>query len=83
MKVQSRQKSSIKKDAVLNVRYQFFKIEAIYDYEADTTELIMPDKLRFLPKIHLLDFLKDLSDLVQAERYKTLEEYNKEGKDAT
>ena len=76
MKVQSKQKSSIKKDAALNVRDQFFKIEAVYDYEADTTELIMPAKLRLLPKIHLLDFLKDLSDLVQAERYKTLKEYN-------
>ena len=76
MKVQSKQKSSIKKDAALNVRDQFFKIEAVYDYEADTTELIMPDKLRLLHKIHLLDFLKDLSDLVQAERYKTLKDYN-------
>ena len=76
MKVQSKQKSSIKKDAALNVRDQFFKIEAVYDYEADTTEIRKPDKLRLLPKIHLLDFLKDLSDLVQAERYKTLKEYN-------
>ena len=76
MKVQSRQKSSIKKDAALNVRDHLFKIEIIHDYEADTTELIMPDKLRLLPKINLLAFLKDTADLVLAERYKTLEEYN-------
>ena len=60
-----------------------FKIEIIYDYEADTTELVIPDKLRLLPKINLLAFLKDTADLVQAEHSKVLEEYNKEGKNAT
>ena len=78
MKVQSRQKSSIKSNSALDVRNNLYKVEAVYNYEEDSTELIMENKLRFLPKIHLLDFLKDLSDLVQAEHSKVLEEYNKE-----
>ena len=65
------------------VRDHLFKIEIIYDYEADTTELVIPDKLRLLPKNNLLAFLKDTADLVQAEHSKVLEEYNKEGKNAT
>tara|TARA_R110002012_G_scaffold60864_3_gene159434 strand:- start:116 stop:349 length:234 start_codon:yes stop_codon:yes gene_type:complete len=67
-----------KVNANIHVRDHLFRLEIIYDYEADTTELVIPDKLRLLPKINLLAFLKDTADLVQAEHSRLLDEYNKE-----
>tara|TARA_R110000824_G_scaffold300762_4_gene488794 strand:+ start:2730 stop:2978 length:249 start_codon:yes stop_codon:yes gene_type:complete len=71
-----------KVNANINVRDSNFRIEIIYNYQADTTELVMPDKLRLLPKIHMLAFLKDTAELVQSEHSRLLDEYNKEGNNA-
>lgn len=54
--------------ASMAVRDSIYTLEIEYDYDSDITKLVLPDKLRLLPRIHALDFLKDALNLV-AEEY--------------
>lgn len=67
MKVNSKTKSNIKTNTALHVRDSIYTLQLEYDYETDETKLIIPDKLRLLPRIHALDFLQDALNLVSDE----------------
>lgn len=72
VKVNSKTKSNIKTNSNLHVRDSIYTLQLEYDYETDETKLIIPDKLRLLPRVHALDFLKDVQNLINEEYYQRL-----------
>ena len=72
MKVNSKKKSSIQRMASMAVRDSIYTLQIEYDYDSDITKLILPDKLRLLPRVHALDFLKDAQNLITDEYYQRL-----------
>ena len=72
VKINGKMKSSIKTNANLHVRDSIYTLQLEYDYKTDETKLIIPDKLRLLPRIHTLDFLKDVQNLINKEYYQRL-----------
>tara|TARA_R110000824_G_scaffold41873_1_gene124092 strand:- start:341 stop:658 length:318 start_codon:yes stop_codon:yes gene_type:complete len=72
VKINGKMKSSIKTNANLHVRDSVYALLLEYDYATDETKLIIPEKLRLLPRIHTLDFLKDAQNLINEEYYQRL-----------
>ena len=73
--VNSKTKSNIKSNSNLHVRDSVYTLQLEYDYNTDETTLIIPDKLRLLPRVHALDFFKDVQNLINEEYYKRLNRF--------
>ena len=65
-------RTRIKNNSAINVRDTIYTLVLEYDYNTDETILIIPEKLRLLPRIHALDFFKDVQNLINEEYYQRL-----------
>ena len=65
-------RTRIKNNSAINVRDSLYTLVLEYDYNTDETTLIIPEKLRLLPRIHTLDFLKDVQNIINEEYYQRL-----------